>query len=208
MYFDHYGFLWDMKRYFVIYWCKYSVKYVSKLHNLYCTWSSLLVCTLSRETRTCTWVKIESRELAVLANWSSEPTKFLSCESWSALLTKGRLAFWCPCYNCRFMSHPTYMYETTIWWASPACNGAFTIVSKCRASEEIRNLFYKYSHQKVLVRKHARSEAPLCERCAMICNRSGDILRPGGFVVQQKLIFTMKRQHRTSTQVIGRKHLR
>ncbi len=47
-----------------------------------------------------TWVKIEStesREPAVLANQSSEPTKFLSCESRSAVLTKERLVMWCPC---------------------------------------------------------------------------------------------------------------
>ncbi len=47
-----------------------------------------------------TWVKIEwteSRETAILANRSSEPTKFLSCESRSALITKERLAIWCPC---------------------------------------------------------------------------------------------------------------
>ncbi len=32
-----------------------------------------------------------------LANQSREPTKFLSCVSLSALLTKERLAIWCPC---------------------------------------------------------------------------------------------------------------
>ena len=45
-------------------------------------------------------VKIEStklRELAFLANWSSEPTKFLSCDSRCARLTEERLAIWCPC---------------------------------------------------------------------------------------------------------------
>ncbi len=48
----------------------------------------------------CTWVKIEStksHEPAILANWSSEPTKFLSCQSRSALLTKERLAIWWSC---------------------------------------------------------------------------------------------------------------
>ncbi len=47
-----------------------------------------------------TWVKIEStesHELAGLANGSSEPTKFLSCDSRSAHLTNERLAIWCPC---------------------------------------------------------------------------------------------------------------
>ena len=36
---------------------------------------------------------------------------------------------------------------------------------KCRASEEIRNLFYECLHEKkMLVRKHARSEGPVGER--------------------------------------------
>ncbi len=80
---------------------------------------------------------------------------------------------------------------------------------KFRAREEIRNLFYKCSHEKVLVRKHARSEAPLGERCAMICNRSCDM----SYVVVRSLCnksecCTMRRQHRTNGQVVGRWNVR
>ena len=44
-----------------------------------------------------TCVKIESQEAAVLANRSSEPTKFLFSESRYALLIKERLTIWCTC---------------------------------------------------------------------------------------------------------------
>ncbi len=76
---------------------------------------------------------------------------------------------------------------------------------KCRASEEIRNLFYYVRMKKMLVRKHARSKAPVGERCAMICNRSCHMY----YVLARSLCnksecYTMKRQHRTSSQVIGR----
>ena len=45
---------------------------------------------------------------------------------------------------------------------------------KCRASKEIRNLFYECWHEKHArtKEKHARSEAPVGERCAMIGDRS------------------------------------
>ncbi len=49
------------------------------------------VSDIRHNNRGYSWVKIEStesREPAVLAKRSSEPTKFLSCESRSALLTK------------------------------------------------------------------------------------------------------------------------
>ncbi len=45
--------------------------------------------------------------------------------------------------------------------------------------------------KKLLVRKHARSEAPLDERCAMIYVIDLAIMSyvlPGAFVVQQKLV--------------------
>ena len=76
---------------------------------------------------------------------------------------------------------------------------------KCRASEEIRNLFMNVGMKKMLVRKHARSEAPVGDRCAMICNRSCDM----SYVLVRSLCnksecCTMKRHHRTSNQVIGR----
>ena len=52
--------------------------------------------------------------MRVLANRSSEPTKFLSCESRSVLLTKERFS---TAVNCRFVSQPTY--KTMTWWDSP-----------------------------------------------------------------------------------------
>ncbi len=61
------------------------------------------------------WIKIEStesREPAVLANRSREPTKLLSCDSRSALLTKEGLAIFGAPVNCRFVTQPTY--KTTI----------------------------------------------------------------------------------------------
>ncbi len=61
-----------------------------------------------------TWVKIEWCEPAFLANQSSKPTKFSSCESRSALLAKERLAIGVP-VKCRFVSQPTY--KTTTWLA-------------------------------------------------------------------------------------------
>ncbi len=43
--------------------------------------------------------------------------------------------------------------------------------------------------KKMLERKHARSEAPEGDHCAIICNASCDnVLRPGAFVVQQKRV--------------------
>ncbi len=76
---------------------------------------------------------------------------------------------------------------------------------KSRASEEIRKMFYKCSHEKMLVRKHARVEAPVGNRYATICNGSCDM----SYVLVRSLCnksecCTMKRQHRTSNQVIGR----
>ncbi len=55
--------------------------------------------------------------------------------------------------------------------------------------------------KKMLVRKHARSEAPLDDRCAMICNRSCDM----SYVLVRSLCnksewCTMKRQHHTSNR--------
>ena len=80
---------------------------------------------------------------------------------------------------------------------------------KCRASEEIRRLFYECSHEKMLVRKHARVEAPVGDRCATICNGSCDM----SYVLVRSLCnksecSTMKQQHRTSNQVIGRWRVR
>ncbi len=53
----------------------------------------------------------------------------------------------------------------------------------------------------MLVRKHARPEAPVGERCAMICNRSCDM----SYILARSLCNKsecrmMKQQHRTSSR--------
>ena len=75
------------------------------------------------------------------------------------------------------MSQPTYIYKTASDEPVPPWRmGLSQLFQNVMRAKKFAVCFINVRiKKKVLVRKHARSEAPLCERCAMICNRSGDI---------------------------------